>query len=242
MMPGAGAPLPFPAWSGSPDRLGGSPAHDEVPPAHDEGALESGEAAGLAAALEEIPSAAYVVWADGRIAFATGAGREASDRAPGLVASRLLASLGGRDETFRVTRILSPGGASHFLAVERDGAIDLGSRVASAAARWGATPRQTEVLGLLALGQANKAIAGALGCAVSTVEIHVTALLTKAGCESRCELVSRIWSGSSGHRPGAQAPERRRGRALPLPSPTGGGGAWPVPLRRLIPLASRSGD
>ncbi len=67
-------------------------------------------------------------------------------------------------------------------------------RAKSHARRWGLTARQTEVLELLALGKANKVIAAELGCGESTVEFHVTALLAKAGCESRAELVARFWT------------------------------------------------
>ena len=72
--------------------------------------------------------------------------------------------------------------------------MDPAPRVAAATASMGFTPRQAQVLGLLALGRSNKAIASELGCAESTVEIHVTAVLGKSRCGSRCELVSRFWS------------------------------------------------
>jgi DNA-binding NarL/FixJ family response regulator len=82
----------------------------------------------------------------------------------------------------------------HCLAVEHRGAPDPAPRVAAAAARWDITPSQSRVLALLALGQTNKTIANALGCAESTVEVHVTALLARSACRNRCELVSRLWS------------------------------------------------
>jgi DNA-binding CsgD family transcriptional regulator len=156
--------------------------------------LDPAEAAGLAAALDEVPFSAFVIWADGRVALANAAGRAARELAPELVASSLLASLGGRDDTFRVRRILSPGAPSHFVAVQQGKPEDPVPRVAAAVASWGVTPRQAEVLGLLALGQANKTIASTLGCAGATVEIHVSTLLKKSGCQSRCELVSKFWS------------------------------------------------
>jgi DNA-binding CsgD family transcriptional regulator len=164
------------------------------PPGDEGPLLDPAEAAALAAALEEIPSPAFVIWGDGRVAFANGTGCAASERAPELTSAHLLASLGGRDDVFRVTRIHAPGTPSHFLAVRSRGAADPAPRVVAAATRWGITPRQSEVLALLALGQANKTIARALGCASSTVEIHVTALLARSSCESRSELVSRFWS------------------------------------------------
>jgi len=67
-------------------------------------------------------------------------------------------------------------------------------RLAAAARRWGLTPRQGEVVALAAGGLSNRAIADALGCAEGTVELHVTAVLRKAGCRSRTELVARFWS------------------------------------------------
>lgn len=158
------------------------------------GDLEPAEAAALAAALDEIPAAAFVVWADGRIVCSNRPGRAALERAPDDVASGLLASLGGTGGAFRVTRVLAPGAPNHYIAVQVEGAVDPAPRVAAATASMGFTPRQAQVLRLLALGRSNKAIASELGCAESTVEIHVTAVLGKSRCGSRCELVSRFWS------------------------------------------------
>jgi DNA-binding CsgD family transcriptional regulator len=173
--------------------------------------LNAAEAAGLAAALDEIPYPAFVIRAAGRGAF-------------------------------QVTRIPSPGGASsHHLAVEIPGASDPAPRVAAAAARWMFTPRQSEVMALLALGQANKVIAHALGCAPSTVEIHVTALLLKSGCENRCELVSRFWSEPvNPGDPLVESDDRRRG----LVGKTMGRGprlGWPASLHDRGPASAGIG-
>jgi DNA-binding CsgD family transcriptional regulator len=156
--------------------------------------LDPTEAAALNAVLEEIPSAAFVLWADGRIACDNRVGHSARELAPDSIDSGLRESLGGRSEAYRVTPILAPGAPRHFLAVLAGGGVDPGPRVADAAARFGFTPRQAQVVGLLALGRSNKAIGSELGCAEATVEIHVTALLGKSGCQNRCELVSRVWS------------------------------------------------
>ena len=69
---------------------------------------------------------------------------------------------------------------------------DLGARIQAAARDWMLTSRQTDVLALVAVGESNKLIAAKLGCALRTVEVHVTALLRKAGCDSRAELVARL--------------------------------------------------
>lgn len=67
-------------------------------------------------------------------------------------------------------------------------------RLASARARWTLTPRQAEVLDLLAQGLPNRSIAEELGCVERTVEVHITALLQKARLESRAALIASFWS------------------------------------------------
>lgn len=49
------------------------------------------------------------------------------------------------------------------------------------------TPRESEILGLLAEGQSNKAIARNLGISDGTVKLHVKAILRKLGVHSRVE-------------------------------------------------------
>ena len=53
------------------------------------------------------------------------------------------------------------------------------------------TPREVEVLGLLAEGLPNKTIAERLGISDHTVKFHVNAILGKLGAESRTEAVIR---------------------------------------------------
>jgi len=71
---------------------------------------------------------------------------------------------------------------------------DPGPRVAVARVRWGLTPRQAEVLQLVAQGMSNRAVAASLGCSEGTIELHVTSVLDKAECESRAQLVARLWT------------------------------------------------
>jgi len=82
------------------------------------------------------------------------------------------------------------------LDATHDPAEELEHRIASAATRWGLTPRQTEVTGQLARGLCNKDIARNLSLQDGTVEIHVSQILRKAGVESRATLIAAIWSAS----------------------------------------------
>ena len=53
------------------------------------------------------------------------------------------------------------------------------------------TPREQQVLALLAAGKSNKEIAAALSVAERTVKFHVSALFTKLGATNRTEAVTR---------------------------------------------------
>ena len=53
------------------------------------------------------------------------------------------------------------------------------------------TSREREVLGLLAAGKSNQAIAGQLVVTVDTVKKHVSHLLGKLGAANRTEAVTR---------------------------------------------------
>lgn len=63
---------------------------------------------------------------------------------------------------------------------------------AAAVQRWHLTPRQAEVLDLVACGFTNALIADELGIGEGTVEFHVTAIFDKAGVESRAMLIARV--------------------------------------------------
>jgi DNA-binding NarL/FixJ family response regulator len=52
------------------------------------------------------------------------------------------------------------------------------------------TPREGEVLGLLAHGASNKAIARALGISVHTAKFHVASVLAKLGARNRSDAVA----------------------------------------------------
>jgi DNA-binding NarL/FixJ family response regulator len=52
------------------------------------------------------------------------------------------------------------------------------------------TPRELEVLTMVAEGLGNRAIAKGLGISVHTVKFHVAAVLDKLGARSRAEAVA----------------------------------------------------
>lgn len=61
----------------------------------------------------------------------------------------------------------------------------------AAVASLGLTPRELEVLQLLAAGQANKDIARALGVSPNTVKTHLARLFEKLGANSRTAAIAR---------------------------------------------------
>lgn len=75
--------------------------------------------------------------------------------------------------------VLDPGSAGELL------------RPAPAAPAEGLTPRELEVLSLLAEGISNKAIAERLGISDHTAKFHVNAILGKLGAQSRSEAIVR---------------------------------------------------
>ncbi len=139
--------------------------------------------AGLEAALEAIAAPAFIVRNNGSVAHANANGRAAYDADRALTARRA---------DFEATPLAVPGAPDAVLLVKSAPSDDLCARVANAARRWKLTHRQAEVLALMARGDANKLIAAKLGCSLRTVEIHVTGVLRKAGCETRTEVVARL--------------------------------------------------
>ncbi len=81
-----------------------------------------------------------------------------------------------------------------FLVVYLAPVVAFRDRLACAVDAWGLTPGQARVLELLVRGASNLTIAELRGCAPRTVEVHVTAILDKSGCESRAQVIARFWT------------------------------------------------
>lgn len=71
------------------------------------------------------------------------------------------------------------------------GRVPRGPHRATRESPLGLTPRQTEVLDLLAEGLTNTEIGDRLFVSTRTVETHVSAILTKLGVSDRTEAVAR---------------------------------------------------
>jgi DNA-binding NarL/FixJ family response regulator len=66
--------------------------------------------------------------------------------------------------------------------------------VAQFGAAAGLTPREVEVLRLVASGHKNQTIASALGVARPTVRLHIKHLHRKLGTADKVELILQLWS------------------------------------------------
>ncbi|MGZ6142183.1 MAG: response regulator transcription factor [Myxococcales bacterium] len=140
----------------------------------------------IGGALESVPAAAFVLGRSGAVLHANAAGRAMLDRDRKQVEEQLA---GGGAQRAR----LGPDAGLQLAILEEPG--DPAPRVAIARDRWQLTARQAQVLELVAQGLSNRRMAATLACSESTVELHVGALLDKAQCESRAQLVARLWRG-----------------------------------------------
>ncbi|MCC6316020.1 MAG: hypothetical protein IT337_18635, partial [Thermomicrobiales bacterium] len=84
-------------------------------------------------------------------------------------------------------RALSLEDALADVEIVRRRMAEIPRRASRAASRYGLTPRETDVLRLLAVGKTNREIAKALFITHRTAEAHVAHLLTKLGAANRTE-------------------------------------------------------
>jgi len=147
--------------------------------------------AGLEAALHSIAAPALIVRANGAIAHTNPAGGAWVER------NRIRRVPPNRADTRTACDVISLTGAglpTHYLLIYRGAAASRCAHVGHRAAEWALTARQRQVLDLLAQGDRNRAIATKLGCRQRTVESHVSAILAKAGCDSRAEIATLLWA------------------------------------------------
>jgi DNA-binding CsgD family transcriptional regulator/PAS domain-containing protein len=151
--------------------------------------------AGLEAALEALNAPAYLVRPDGQIVHANGLGkalldREYAERQAVIDASQAVSV----EVSFDALPVQAWGLSPHKLVLRRTpGPASLALQLARAQSRWELTPQQARVLALMAEGEANKTLATRLRCSVATIEVHVSAILRKAGVDSRARLLAALW-------------------------------------------------
>ncbi len=147
-------------------------------------------AAALPVAMEAISAPAFLLDGHGRVLHANAAGRALLEVDRVAALADLRTGVG-----YSVARVEASGQRAFALAVRQAAPVDVAPKVVEASRRWGLSPREGQVLALLARGTANKTIASALRVSEGTVEAHVTHLLHKAQAESRAALVADFWSG-----------------------------------------------
>jgi DNA-binding CsgD family transcriptional regulator len=147
----------------------------------------------LVAAIQHIPVPAFVISSSGRIVAANPAGRTWLDATPD--AKSALCQRGGPDPSRFCITESRRGACAYSLAVLRGNPTPCATiRVP---AEWALTPREQQVVGLVARGAPNHDIARVLCCAIRTVEHHVTNIFRKALVVSRAGLIVALMGNQS---------------------------------------------
>ncbi|MDL1879293.1 response regulator transcription factor [Cytophagia bacterium CHB2] len=95
-----------------------------------------------------------------------------------------------RQELFQAVRVVHAGGSLLQPVIASKLLRQVSQPSRSAAAANELTPRELEVLHLLALGRLNKEIAAQLVISERTVKFHVSSIMSKLGAGNRTEVVS----------------------------------------------------
>jgi DNA-binding CsgD family transcriptional regulator len=146
--------------------------------------------------LEKLSAPAFLITAGGAIVRTNSAGRLVARADWRGLEQSLCESLAspGTQSPYDLTRLSWAGVPDHYLAVQRPALREHANRLDEAVRRWSLRKQGAKVLCRLVQGDANKAIAAKLGCAESTIELHVTQILRQAGVDSRAALIAKFWS------------------------------------------------
>lgn len=146
----------------------------------------------LRAALDALSATAFVVGADAKVSALDAAGEAALASDDGSLERRVVEAHAKQvQEGLRLLPLRDERG---HVVLLHDGVRAFAARLERVAADWSLTARQVEVVALVARGYSNKEIAASLGCALHTVELHVTEILRRAGLSSRAALVAQVWA------------------------------------------------
>jgi DNA-binding CsgD family transcriptional regulator len=150
----------------------------------------------LEAAFEALPVPALVLDRGAAILFANRKARAllGNRRLVRRALTEAVATGSGEELVWDLTPLRDIRGPLGFLGLLREpaGPARGSNAVRFAALRWNLTPRQAEVLDLVARGLTNAGIADTLRIGKGTVEFHLSALFDKAGVDNRSSLVSRL--------------------------------------------------
>ncbi len=146
----------------------------------------------LDAALAQIGGAAFLIGARGAIHEANPTGRALLATHHAEIADAIAAARAERTASLPFELYPVAGGGALAILRASTPATRITEAVAAASARWHLTPRQHTVLELVVRGFSNGATAESLGITERTVELHVTAILDRAGADNRATLVSRV--------------------------------------------------
>jgi len=150
---------------------------------------------GLVTALEAVAGPSFLVTASGNIEHANLIGRRALEQHPREVRTGVrdwLAHIARRNGSPPI-EVDQGGTTPRYVVVLRDEPWMEAARMSAAARAWRLSARQAEVLAHLVRGDTNKDIAAKLGVSPRTVEIHTSAILRKAGAETRTHLARLVW-------------------------------------------------
>lgn len=147
--------------------------------------------------FECIKGALFVLDADDNVVAMNKAGRSLARRAGADVVQMVVSHRDTIVDTavgpLRVVRreVATTEKTHHLVMLAEPFAIDATELLRVATAKWKPTQRQGEVLKYVLEGLSNKEIAEEINVSPRTVEVHVTALLDKAGVDSRSRLIAR---------------------------------------------------
>lgn len=153
--------------------------------------------AALEVALDALVEPAFVVDVRGTPVLMNVGARQLWMSARLDTAQSLGEALRGDGSRFRLNPISANGLPRHWLLIRRAAGLEATARAAWAAKSWALTMREREVLEKVADGKTNATIGRELGCALRTVELHLTHVMTKARVSNRASLVARFWTGKT---------------------------------------------
>lgn len=144
------------------------------------------------AVLEYVAGAAFIVDARGAVVIANSAAKSMLADSPREVLALMRPSARPGPEMTRTSVDLAARGLGALrLVILQDAALRADHAARGVAVRHALTPRETQVLALLARGSSNLSIARTLRCAERTVEVHVGRILLKLDCATRAEAIAR---------------------------------------------------